>query len=292
MVLRSLILAFILTIIAIGAGGVEKTGRLQPTPSGPGVALGYGGGARELDALGAVWYMDYQFENPSYPKHQRLYFAQLSNTTQEVARLARQFPGQWWTFGNEPNDPNQDDIAPEAYVQPYHDLYFALKRADPRARLVPAGVANADWRWFEAWREKYRETYGRYPHVDGWRFHNYLLETCEGALNVDEFKRRALVFRAWMKRIGDDARPVFLTEYGVLYGNGCCSCPLIPQEAVVEYMQATTSWLQESHVVTAWAWFAADTGNRFNGDLFAGDRILPTGIAYQELARQWHIAPK
>ena len=291
-ILRALILACIVSGVAVSAPGIEQTAHLQPTPSGPGVALGYGGGGKQLDDLGSVWYLDYNFETSSWQNHQRLYFVQFTSPPQVVARVAHQFPGQWWTFGNEPNDPNQDNITPEAYVKPYHDLYFALKQTDPSAHLVPTGVANADWRWLDTWREKYRATYGRYPPVDGWRFHNYLLDTCEGALNVDEFERRALVFRDWVNRIGDNVRPIFLTEYGVLYGNGCCGCPLIPQHALIKYMQATTRWLRESRVVNAWAWFAVDSENRFNGDLFAGDQILTTGLAYQELVRQWRIAPK
>ena len=292
LILRALALLTLILGISVSATEFPKPGLAQPAPTGPGVALGYGGGGKQLDELGAVWYLDYQFENPSWQNHPRLYFADITSPPQVVAQAAHQNPGQWWTYGNEPNDVNQDNIAPDTYVKPYHDLYFALKQADPRARLVPTGVANADWRWLDAWREKYRATYGRYPPVDGWRLHNYLLDTCEGALDVNEFERRALEFRNWVNRIGDAARPIFLTEYGVLYGNGCCGCPPIPQYAVVEYMQATTRWLRESRVVSAWAWFAVDTGNRFNGDLFAGDEILPTGRAYQNEVRQWQSSTK
>lgn len=111
-------------------------------------------------------------------------------------------------------------------------------------------------------------------------------------MNAAEFERRALEFREWMKKTGGGDLPVFMTEYGVLYGNGCCRCPVFPTSAVVEYMQTTTRWLIDSHVVTAWAWFAADTGNRFNGDLFKEGRMLPTGTAYQQLKNEWDAAPR
>lgn len=293
LIVRLVLLAVVVWIVASSASGMQVAGRLQPPPRGSGVDLAYDiGGAPQLDALGGVWYLDYGFSTPSWPNHRRLYFAPLDSTSQQVVNVASRNRGQWWTFGNEPNDPNQDDIQPVAYVRPYHDLYYAVKRADPQARLVPAGVANAEWRWLDTWREDYRAVYGRYPPIDGWNFHNYLLETCTGALDVNEFERRALEFRDWVKRIGDDALPVFLTEYGVLYGNGCCGCPRFADQAVLDYMRATTGWLQASHVVTAWAWFAIDTSDRYNGDLFAGSQILPAGMAYQELLLDERSSPK
>ena len=57
-------------------------------------------------------------------------------------------------------------------------------------------------------------------------------------------------------------------------------------------MGATTKWLIDSHVVTAWAWFAVDSGNRFNGDLFKEGRLLPTGNAYQALTNEWKLTSK
>jgi hypothetical protein len=171
-------------------------------------------------------------------------------------------------------------------------MYYAIKRADPQARIIPAGVANADWKWLSEWREEYRKAYGRYPPVDGWNIHNYILDSCGVALNATEFKRRIIAFREWMKQIGDGAGPLFLTEYGVLYGNGCCGCPPIPTGDVVAYMQSTTRWLELTHAATAWAWFAVDTSNRFNGDLFAEGQILPTGLAYQQLVNDWQTRLK
>lgn len=287
LVMRTAMMAVAMIAVAIASRGFQTPGRALPTPQGPGVAVGYGAGGQQLDVLGEVWYLDYGFATSSPSNHRRLFFIQLGDSPKRVAEAAKRSPGQWWTFGNEPNDPHQDNIGPQAYVEPYHDIYYALKSADPQARLVATGVANADWRWLDQWREDYRQKYDRYPPVDGWRFHDYVLETCASALNADEFKRRAVDFRDWVNRIGESQKPVLLTEYGVLYGNGCCSCPVIQPAAVVEYMRSTTDWLAETRIVTAWAWFAVDSGNRFNGDLFNGEQILPAGTAYQELTRAW-----
>lgn len=285
--LRALAIGSALLVLAFGARGF-KTPEYPPSPpQGYGVALGYQiGGQSELDALGQVWYLDYEFETPLYQSHPRLYFVTLTGNQSDIPRVARQHRGQWWTFGNEPNDPKQDNIPPSAYVKPYHDFYFGLKAADSQAHIIPTAVANADWRWLDEWRESYRAKYGTFPPVDGWRFHNYLLDTCQGATDVTEFRTRAIDFRNWVRQIGDDMKPVFMTEYGVLYGNGCCGCPLIPPAVVIEYMRATTLWLQQSQIVHAWSWFAAETDGQFNGDLFSNGELLPTGAAYRELVRE------
>ena len=264
--LRAIAFDSALLVLVFGARAFKTPNYPPPPPQGYGVDLGYHlGGQSDLDALGEVWYLDYGFETPRYTNHPRLYFVTLTDNQSDIPRIARLNRGQWWTFGNEPNDPNQDNIPPVAYVKPYHDFYFKLKAVDPQAHIIPTAVANADWRWLDEWRKSYHASYGRFPPVDGWRFHNYLLDTCQGATDVTEFRARAIDFRNWVRQIGDDALPVFMTEYGVLYGNGCCGCPLISPAAVIEYMKGTTRWLQQTQFVRAWSWFAA----RPAGDLTA-----------------------
>ncbi len=265
----------------------QRPGLPKPAPRGFGAALGYGlGGARELDAVGAVWYLDYGYRGKSLPDHPRLFLVNTGADLRPVVEAAQRERGEWWQFGNEPNDPNQDAVSPSEYARRYHDFYFALKRADPTALIVSAGIADADWGWAEAFREAYRTQFGRYPRVDGWNIHNYLLGGCASALDVSAFQKRILAFRRWMEHIGDVDKPLFLTEYGILYGNGCCGCHLIPPEAGTEYMRATTRWLMESGTVQAWAWFAVQSGGRFNGDLVSPDgELTPYGATYRELGR-------
>jgi hypothetical protein len=279
------LLALAILIFAIAQTPPWKLpGIPKVAPRGFGVDLGYGlGGARELDQLGAVWYSDYTFRGATLGDHRRLFLVEADADWRSVPDVARRQRGEWWQFGNEPNDPHQDNLSPEKFAERYHAFYFALKRADSTARIVPAGIANADWRWAQEFRQAYRARYGRYPRVDGWSVHNYLLDACEDALDVKLFQARLIAFREWMSRIGDADKPLLLTEYGVLYGNGCCGCPLIAAEQVAEFMRATTTWLIESRVAQGWAWFAAYSGGRFNGDLFEDSRLTRVGETYRDL---------
>ena len=82
-----------------------------------------------------------------------------------------------------------------------------------------------------------------------------------------------------MSQIGDGARPLILSEYGVLYGAGCCDYPLEPPARGVQFMIDTTTWLARGDLVQAWAWFMTNSGEQhFNGDLFdAAGKLTPFG---------------
>ncbi len=259
----------------------------KPMPRGFGVAIGYGlGGAGELDQLGDVWYVDYDYRGAGLGRHQRLLWVEARADLNSVLVAAYEHRGEWWQFGNEPNDPNQDNLSPAEFAQRYREFYFALKRVDPSARILVGGIADADWKWADAFRENYRTAFGRYPDGDGWSVHNYLLDRCEDATNVEKFKSRIVDFRDWMARVGESDHPLLLTEYGVLYGNGCCNCPQIVSDQVIGFMQATTRWLIQSRLVQGWVWFAVRSGGRFNGDLFT-DRgsFTQFGFAYRNLCQ-------
>ncbi len=280
---RTAILLLLVSAASAGPKPITLIAR-QPPPQGFGVAIGYGlGGEHELDQLGPVWYLDYDYRGSSLGDHRRILLVDPKSKMESVVALARTRGGQWWQIGNEPNDPNQDNLTPAEYAQVYHDFYYALRRADPTAQILPAGLADADWTWAEAFRNAYRRAFGQFPKTDGWSIHNYLLETCEGAWDVAAFQARITSFRDWMSKIGDGSKPLFLTEFGVLYGDGCCGCPVAQPSETVEYIRSTTRWLASTDYVQAWAWFAVKTDGRYNGDLFDGSgQITGFGIAYRD----------
>ena len=265
----------------------RRPGIPQPPPAGFGAAVAYGlGGVKELDALGAVWYVDYDYQGPVLGSHRRIRTVNPGSNLDDLRAVARGHPGDWWQIGNEPNDAAQDHMSPAEYARRYRQVYYAIKSVDSTARIVPAGLADADWKWANAFRETYRSGYGEYPRVAGWNIHNYGLETCPSALDFDLFRDRIIAFRDWLARTGDAAKPLFLTEFGVLYGNGCCRCPEVPDEQLTEYMRATIEWMEETHLIQGWAWFALRTDGRYNGDLFDSQgTFTPAGRMFSELVR-------
>ncbi len=260
------------------------------TPFGVGVAPEYAPGLEApLDTIGPVWYLDWKWDTPSIDGHQRLYVIRCweAEVNRDAYQEALRASGDaWWSLGNEPNDAHQDNVSPDDYAQLYRLLEVSQQPA-PRVHLVPAGIANADWQWAEAFREAFWARYGRYPRVDAWNIHNYILKADQDPYDVAEFKRRIEDFRAWMSRIGDGAKPLLLTEFGVLYGDGCCGRPVDPPEKIQAFMRETVAWLVESEQVSAWAWFSTRC-EPYNGDLMTAEGALTDlGLVYRDLVRAY-----
>jgi hypothetical protein len=243
--------------------------------------------AAQLDAIGPVWYMDWRWDTPAIDGHERLYVIRCWEVERDQGAIlsAMQASGTaWWSLGNEPNDPHQDNVSPEDYAELYH-VFEGWASSAPGCHILPAGIANADWEWAEAFREASHERYGRYPRVDGWNIHNYILEAGLDPYDVGEFQRRILAFHRWIEAIGDERKPLFLTEYGVLYGDGCCDRPVDPPEKMRSFMRDSTRWLRDTDIVTCWAWFATYC-ELYNGDLLTREgRLTDVGRTYRELVQ-------
>lgn len=244
--------------------------------------------AAQLGQLGPVWYMDWSWSKPPVPGHERLYVINCDEVQSQGSRIAAAMKASgpsWWALGNEPNDPNQDNRTPEEYAVLYRTFEDWAAEA-PQCGILPAGIANADWQWAQQFRQSFLDQFGRYPRVDGWNIHNYILEPGLDPYDVGEFSRRIDAFDKWMESIGDGDKPLFLTEFGVLYGSGCCDRPVDPPERLQQFMLGTVDWLKSSGKVQAWAWFATYS-RRYNGSLMSPDGELnELGELYGQLVRQ------
>jgi len=238
--------------------------------------------AEQLGALGPVWYYDYGFSTEGKAGHQRVYLVPLRYDEAQMVRTARKVPGTWWMVGNEPNDPNQDNLSPNTYAAVYRRVESALAEAGAEVHLMPGGLANADWEWADAFRESYRAQFGDYPEVDAWNIHNYVLEPDRDQLDVGEFQHRIIGFRAWMAAIGEGHKPLFLTELGALYGTGRHGRPPEDPKRIVAYIGQVVPWLARTDHVQCWSWFATDTNGQFNGDLYFDGELSIYGRAYSE----------
>ena len=179
------VLGAVLTVVLSFTGCRERS-RGRPFSTAFGVAIGdIPATAEQLDALGPVWYMDYNWNTPTLPGHDRLYVIRCWEVQAPLGRDGRRVRqptpsgrdgvptdkgaiaaamkasgSAWWSLGNEPNDPNQDNVSAEAYAELYH-AFEGWAAGAPGCRLVSAGIGNADWNWAEAFREAYRRKYGK-----------------------------------------------------------------------------------------------------------------------------------
>jgi hypothetical protein len=261
--------------------------RSAPRPAYPGPRAGVVAvrwpSSQALDQLGMVWYYTYSSEGPADPRHHRVWMVLPHYDEARLRRALRQHPGTWWIVGNEPNDPYQDNLSPEAYAAFYHRVDRFVRQVDPTARLISAGIANADWQWAEAFCSAYRLAYGRYPRVDAWNVHNYVLEPATSQLDREVMTDRLVAFRQWMDRAGEGHKPLVLGEFGVLMGLDRHDPRHEPPEAIAAFLRDTVAWLYATDDVQAWAWFANDTAGLFNGDLFDAEESLTLyGQAYRD----------
>jgi len=232
-----------------------------------------------LDRLGPVWYYTYSFVGDAEPGHLRVYLVPPQYDDLNLDKAVRTHRGAWWIIGNEPNDPFQDNLSPAAYAGFFHRASRLIRRADPTARILPAGLANADWTWADAFLRAYSAQYGHAPHTDGWNIHVYVLEPDSPQTDAQRFRERIMAFRSWMAQRNEGHKPLWLTEFGLL------KYPDRPMSAseIASYMENTVGWLRTTDYVQCWAWFAADTRGQFHGDLYdAQGQLSPFGIAYRD----------
>jgi len=282
-----LLFAFLLLL----AGMMQRAAPSPQThpPRGAGVVALAWPTAEQLGRFGLVWYYTYGYLGETPPGHQRIYLAPVDYDEESLARVLAAHPGNWWMVGNEPNDPHQDHLSPGAYAAFYHRFNELAAQVDPSYHVMPAGIANADWGWAHDFRESYRYQYGRYPRVDAWNIHNYILDPEHAPWSLDEFQRRILVFRDWMTRVGEGDKPLVLSEFGVLQRTLPDGTP-VPPERVIAFMQDSVRWMASSGAVQSWAWFATSSGGLFGGELTdAQDTLTPYGEAYRALVLE--LAP-
>ncbi|MBC7316052.1 MAG: hypothetical protein H5T70_06510, partial [Chloroflexi bacterium] len=231
-------------------------------PAGAGLVAVAWPTATQLKRIEPSWYYTYGFSGSTVPGYERIYLVPWQYDDEALARALKEHPGQWWMVGNEPNDPSQDNLSPAAYATFYHRFLEAAHRFDPTCHVMPAGIANADWGWAHDFRESYRAQYGRYPRVDAWNIHNFILEPERTPWDLVVFQERILTFREWMAKVGEGDKPLVLSEFGVLQKH-LADGSEVPPERVIEFMEASVRWLATTDYVQSWAWFANHTKGQF-----------------------------
>ncbi|MCX6035361.1 MAG: hypothetical protein NTV38_10360, partial [Chloroflexi bacterium] len=118
----------------------------------------------------------------------------------QIISIAASHPGMTWLIGNEMDRVDyensdggcgrQDEMLPELYAQAYHDLYSAIKGADPTAQMAIGGMVGFTdlrrqyldrvWAEYSRLANLYGWTYQTMP-VDIWNIHSYVLQELKGS---------------------------------------------------------------------------------------------------------------
>jgi len=207
---------------------------------------------------------------------------QVRPSLEEISTVAAAQPGALWLIGSEMDRRDwyrggQDEMLPELYATAYHDIYTAIKAADPTAQVAIGGIIQATplrMAWLDRTWDAYQQQYGEPMPVDVWNIHNFILrevfreygadippgiETDDALAFVPEsdwthidisiFDSQIRSFRAWMAERGQQEKPLIVSEYGVLYRHCAlwrwtgtefvCEQTFNDEQTVVDFMLAT-----------------------------------------------------
>ena len=277
-----------------------------------------------VERLGAGWFLTGSTE-PGAPVQVDMEFAPLvqvlgatySPDAETLQGIARTRPGALWLVGNEPDVIWQDRATPEEYAQVYHEVYTALKSADPTAQIAIGGISQVTplrLRYLDGVLSAYREKYGEPMPVDVWNIHLAILREERGSWGVDippglpddrgvlyEIGDNADVkilqgeiqtFRGWMAERGLRDKPLIVTEFSVLmppeYG--------FPPDKVRDFLVAAFDYMltatdsdtgyraDGNRLVQRWAWYSVAERVYSTGNLFDLDtrQITSLGLAFAE----------
>ena len=232
----------------------------------------------------------------------RMRSGRLYPTTEQLRTLAANSPGLTWLIGNEPDVVWQDNTSPEVYAIAYHRAYTAIKAGDPTAQVAIGGLSQITplrLEYLDRTWAFYRKLYGVDMPVDLWNMHAFVLREARNSWGVNippgfdivnrgqlwevadhgdlalvEAQVRAM--RRWMAEHGQQEKPLWISEYGILMPAEYGFTP----ERVAEFMAASFDLFErmrdpdtgyaadDRRLVQRWNWYAARDSRFAAGNLF------------------------
>jgi hypothetical protein len=201
-------------------------------------------------------------------------------------------------IGNEPDVRWQDNTPAAVYAHAYHAAYHAIKQADPTAQIAIGGVSQITplrLAYLDAVLDAYRAAFGVDMPVDVWNMHAFVLQEKAGdwgvdmppgveaetgeSWGIDDHDDLALVelqvrrMRAWMQGRGQQDKPLWISEYGILMPAEYGFTPERVRRFMIGSFELFNSLrdpevgypADDYRLVQRWVWFSA------------GDRLYPTG---------------
>jgi len=288
----------------------------------------------DVASLHIGWYSDWRTrlvpDRPAGIEYAQLVWVHegtLSPGLDELGTIVDHNPGSLWMIGNEPECILQGNSTPQQYAAAYGQAYALIKACDPTAKVAIGGVVQPTplrLEWLDRVLEHYQREYGQEMPVDVWNIHVQILQErqgdwgcdiprglteTEGRLygiedngNIEVFKQLLWEFRTWMRERGQRAKPLIISEYGVLFPPEYGYTP----ERVNAFMNASFDFLlstrdpdlgypdDENRLVQRWLWYSLndqpwdlETGEGFNGALFERQdaqqtpALTPVGINFR-----------
>ena len=204
-----------------------------------------------------------------------------------------QAPGATWYIVGEPN--RRAGYGASDIVSQLHDLYTAIKEADPTAKITSPSILNWDftclgcvslipcWEggyqsgrlWVEQFRSEYLSRYGTEPPVDIWAIDVYPLDWCNRpTVNAQIAIDQIAAMRAYLDDIPEQRnKPIWITEFALHWGwddwqwgvPGCNTPDGRPlpspagtyqTEQVIQYLRTVFDWLEaNAHDMDIERWF-------------------------------------
>lgn len=234
--------------------------------------------------------------------------------------------GEVWIIGNEPDRDIQDGVTPEVYAQRYYNIAIRIRHLDPTAKIGFGSVVQPT-----PIRIRYIERALNYltflscgnreaalDLIDIWSIHAFILNEeidnwgagipvgleddvydafiipiyrISDTYSIDIFKQWLENFREWLFIIGEQEKPLWITEYGSLLP------PIDPpdgpnyinvsDEVTSQYMIETFEFMLSAndpiigfepdgfHLIQRWFWYSLnDYRYNFGGTLFDPDYNL------------------
>ncbi|MBF8267710.1 MAG: Glycosyl hydrolase catalytic core protein, partial [Dehalococcoidia bacterium] len=231
-----------------------------------------------LDTLGTRWFLDWTDNVDAIPAGHEKVITILSlpgPSPQRIQEMVQKAPGSVWYIVGEPNRRGTNYSA-SAIVTQLHDLYAAIKAADPAARITSPSVLNWDFTcigcgglgfktghtWVAEFRAAYLAQYGTEPPVDIWAIDIYPLDWLTlPTVNHQIVIEQAIGIWGYLNSIPAQAgKPIWITEMGLHWGWDDMlwpgdagydpTCNGLPQPAgtyqtqkVIGYFRAIFDWL-------------------------------------------------
>jgi hypothetical protein len=232
----------------------------------------------------------------------RMQAGKLSPDSHTLRELAAGRPGLTWAIGNEPDVIWQDNTAPEIYAIAYHRAYTAIKAGDPTARVAIGGVSQITplrLAYLDRVWNFYLEHYGEPMPVDVWNIHTFVLreDRRDWGVNIPpgfEIQHRGMLWevadhdrldlveeqvwlmREWMAAHGQQDKPLWITEYGILMPEEYGFTANAVQEFLVGSFNLFDSLMDpalgypadNNRLVQRWNWYSARDSRFAAGNLF------------------------